>query len=205
MRLVFASLFIISTTIKVYAQNTPVEIMTGNRNYWYQHVFGKTFNNTRWGFFNVSSLHAFYDDTKGDLMSQSYATFAVTKGIKLGLGTFYSSVPGFKPSLNMQLLFKKKHYALLAIPRVDVTTNPSYDLMSQMEFTPEITTGIKFYSRIQTLFNYTNLKHNRSYQYLRLGLGYKQTQAGVAINADTYGRDKDRFYNIGVFVKKDFK
>lgn len=205
MRRVYFLMFLILASVGTYGQSLSVDAMAGSRNYWYQHVLSQPIQSSDWGFFNVSSLNGFGQAQKDELMSQSYITYSVIKGIKLGAGTFYSTVPGFKASANIQLLLKGKNYTVIVIPRIDVNSYPSYDCMSQIEYVPSLTNKIKLYTRIQTLFNYTQLQHNRSYQYVRLGIDYKQTQLGLALNNDVYGSKKISFLNIGVFVRKDLR
>lgn len=186
------------------AQPIPIEIMAGNRNAWYQHVLSRPFSQqSHWGYFHTSSLHAFYDHTPDELMSQSYLTYSVTPWMKGAVGSFYATAPGFKPSAALQFAKRGNHYFLLAVPRIDLITSPSYDMMVMFEYTPHITPGLSFYSRTQIMENYTGTTHNRSYQNIRLGLSVKGIQTGVAANFDAYGPNKNYYSNIGLFIKKD--
>lgn len=205
MRRVCMLMFWVLVSAGTHGQSLSVEAMAGIRNYWYQHVVSQPIQSSDWGFLNVSSLNGFGYAQKDELMSQSYITYSVIKGIKLGAGTFYSTVPGFKPSANIQLMHNGKKYAILVIPRIDVSSLSTYDCMSQVEYFPNLTDNIKLYTRVQTMFNYTQLQHNRSYQYVRLGIDYKQTQLGLALNNDVYGSQKASFLNVGVFLRKDLR
>ncbi len=199
-----AFLLLAATSLCSLSQPLQLETMAGNRNFWYQHTISKSIHNSKWGFFNVSSLHAYDDKLYPDeLMSQSYLNYSISKHIRIGGGTFYASVPGFKPSVNIQFSVGGKNYFLLAIPRIDVHHKPSYDMMMLAEAKPQLTPGIKAYSRVQVMFNYTQGIHNRSYQNIRLGIDMFYFQAGLAANFDSYGKDRITEYNLGLFIKKD--
>ncbi len=186
----------------LFAQSVPLEIMGGQRNFWYQHVMGKNFENSKFGHFHVSSLHAFYDATPEELMSQSYLTYQINENVKPGIGLFYSSAPGFVPSLNVQLMHKGKNHFILAIPRVDIVNDPSYDVMLMTEYFPKLNHNTTLYTRIQVMLNYTGTQHNRSYQNIRAGVNLGTIQVGVAANFDAYGKRVQYQKNYGLFIRK---
>ena len=45
-------------------------------------------------------------------------------------------------------------------------------------------------------------QHNRSYQYLRLGVEQKGLGYGLAVNFDEYGKRAILYTNYGLFVRK---
>lgn len=189
---------------KGYAQKFPLEVMAGHQQYWYQQVFSFPIGEGKWGVSHTSSLQVFYDTRKGsELMSQSYITYRITPGVKIGTGSFYANAPGFKPSVQVQLSHVGKSHTLLAVPRVDIYKQPTYDLMSMLEIKRACTPRIVFYARLQTMFNYKRTTHNRSYQSLRIGFGQHTWQAGLAFHADAYGKDKRYEQNFGLFVRKE--
>jgi hypothetical protein len=200
--LILISISILSFISSLFAQTIPLEIMGGQRNFWYQHVMGKGFENSKFGHFHVSSLHAFYDATPHELMSQSYLTYQINAYIKPGIGLFYSSAPSFAPSINIQLMHKGKNHFILAIPRIDVVNNPSYDVMVMTEYFPKLTHNTALYTRIQVMLNYTGTQHNRSYQNIRAGIDLGTVQLGVAANFDAYGKRIQYQNNYGLFVRK---
>jgi hypothetical protein len=127
-----------------YAQKIPVEAMTGTENYWYQHVVAKPFSpNSSFGFFNVSTLHIFYNDEQVDeIMSQSYITYRVNGNFFLQAGSFYVSGPGFSPSLGFQLVKQVGDLFFLLVPRVDIKRNGSYDAMAILQYRPKVTDNL---------------------------------------------------------------
>jgi len=187
------------------AQIIPVEIMIGNEEYRYQHFFGKKIKqDSHFGFFHTHSMYHFFDEAKSlELMSQSYLTYELHRSVKAAIGTFYATVPGFKPSGAIQFTLIRDHFFLLAVPRIDITSNPSYEVMTLMEYRPPIIGKLNLYSRLQLLANYDHYKHNRSYQNLRIGIGIRFTQLGIAFNIDEYGSELKTETSWGVFLRHE--
>ena len=203
----------LSWTEPALSQNIPVEAMIGNKSYWYQHILMRKFSSeSKVGFFNVSSMYAFYDDSKrNELMSQSYLTYSVVNWMTVSIGSFYSSKPGFSPSFAIQFIKKKNNFFLLAVPRIDLKKQPTYDAMVMAEFKPPLSERTTLYFRIQLMSNYNSssqvkelsYSHNRSYQNFRAGIGIKKIQLGVALNVDEYGPSSKAFLNAGAFVRTE--
>lgn len=188
--------------LTLYSQAIPLEVMLGSRNYYQQFSIVKETSVKRVGFFNASSLLLIYDERKlSELMSQSYLTYGLSSHIKLGVGTFYATAPGLVPSFNLQFTYRTKSIFFAASPRIDVKSNPSFDLMTLLEVKPALSQRIRMYFRLQTMFNYSIVRHNRSYQYLRLGTEYKNAQFGIALNRDSFGQNFRSFINYGLFFK----
>ncbi len=190
-----------------FGQTIPVEVMIGGKEYRYQHFFAKPITgNSRLGFFHTSSMYFFYDEGKNiEMMSQSYVTYQVGSYVKAAVGTFYASVPGFKTSGALQLAHSRKDLLLLVVPRIDLWKNPSYEIMSLLEYRPSISDRVHLYTRLQVLSNYGLTQHNRSYQNLRIGLGGKNTQFGIALNLDQYGSEVVLNRSWGVFLRHELK
>ena len=187
------------------AQTMPIEAMMGNRNYWYQHSLGLDLKkDSRFGFFHTHSTHFFYDKTKQELMSQSYLNYKVNSWMKINLGVFYVTKPGINASASIHLYKKFKNVFLLSVPRIDLYKNPSYDVMSMIEYKPKIG-KVNLYTRLQTLFSFKNAVHTRSYQNIRVGINNKNTQYGIAVNYDAYGPSVKYYSNYGLFIKHDLK
>jgi hypothetical protein len=196
------AIYLILFASSIKAQQLRVEAMPGNKNYWYQHVITTEFDSSRLGFLNTSSLQYFIRESNTELMTQSYLTYKLHSHIKLGLGSFYASQPGFKPSFNLQYAATRKNWSLFLIPRVDVWRKASYDLFLLYEYKPAISKDLKFYLRVQAMSNYRRLIHNRSYQLLRVGLQRKNIQFGIAANYDAYGEDMKYRAHYGLFIRK---
>lgn len=188
---------------EVSSQNIILENLAGDKNYYYQHSLSKTFSKDhRWGFFNASSFHAFYDtDALNELMSQSYITYALTQQINLAGGAFYATKPGIAPTVAVQFKFSNRYYKAAIVPRIDLRNNGSVEVMTFLEYAVPVSEGINFYARAQFMSNYGPRHHNRSYQYFRLGLKHKGTVMGMAVNVDERGPEKETLHNWGAFLR----
>lgn len=191
----------------VSSQPAILEAMLGSNTYWYQHGISKNLTSTsRFGFAHSSSLHFVYaDENLNELMSQSYLTYELTKGIKVAAGTFYASAPGISPALAVQFRIQQNHFRALLVPRIDLRENGAYELMTSLEYTPPVSRRINFYSRVQLMSNYGPVAHNRSYQYVRLGLLIGDAAVGMALNVDERGKEKQTGHNWGLFLRYALK
>ena len=196
------ALALLFTIIKGIAQPIPVEGFAVHQAYRYQHSFSGKIDDL-FGVSHSSSLLEIYQENETEIMSQTYATITVSNSLKLGLGTFYASVPGFSPSLNLQFAQKKADWLLLIVPRIDLTEKPAYDLMMLFEYSPSLNPKIKLYSRIQTMESYNGLKHNRGYCHFRLGVHLKKIQLGLAAGLESYGKKYEYKDNYGLFIRTE--
>lgn len=187
------------------AQDIPVEVMVGNRNYYYQHSFHRIVHAPmRIGFFHTASLYHYFDkDQKAESMMQAYLTYSASPSVKVAVGTFYASGPGFKPALALQIARRYKNSFLLVVPRMDLTNAPSFEVMALVEYTPRLNEKLLAYTRFQIMSNALPGTHNRSYQNARAGVQYKKAQFGLALNVDEYGAERDTYFNLGVFLRYD--
>jgi hypothetical protein len=189
----------------LYAQSTILEGMLGNENYFYQHTLSGRISSSRFGFFHVSSLHAFYkSDDLNELMSQSFITYPLTGFAKLAVGTFYASKPGISPTAAVQFGYTNNDFSASVVPRIDIQKNGSVEIMMLFEYHPNINDRIQFYSLAKFMTNYGPYHHNRSYQNFRTGLQVKQTVVGMALNIDERGSDLMTLYNWGLFLRYEF-
>jgi hypothetical protein len=186
------------------AQIIPVEIMSGDKNYLYQHYFSKKINEGDFSFFHTSSLYAYYNqEGKTEIMSQSYITYGLNPNIKLAVGTFYASKPGFKPAAAIHLSKKTKDLFIMLVPRIDLWSNMSAEAMILIEYRPVISKHVNLYSKVQMMSNY-GPRHNRSYQNFRAGLDINATQFGLALNVDEFGNETITSRNWGLFLRHEF-
>ncbi len=187
------------------AAKIPVEYMFGPKNQWFQYNTSGNFKDSRFGFFSTSSMNLFYNNyLPNELMSQSYLTYSILPSLKISLGTFYATVPGLNYSANLMYAKSFKDFTLVAALRSDIKNNPSADLMVFAEYKPKINSKVKFYSRFQTMNNYSINQHNRSYRHYKIGLEMSQIQFGLALNSEHYGKEYKSFWLNGLFVKYDF-
>ena len=203
MKLYFTLLLLLVAGAAAHAQQLPIELMAGRENLWYQHVLAKKFSSdSRFGFFNVSTLHVYHDRQRTDeIMSQSYVTWGLSRSFYLQAGAFYASGPGFSPSVGVQFVKQLDDFFILLVPRIDIKKKGSYDAMALVRYQPRLSDQLSLYSHIQLMSNYSGNNHNRSYQNFWLGLGYKSFQFGMALNLDEYGAEYITYYNPGLFIR----
>ena len=200
--IIFSGILLLASLIS-FSQNIPVEVVLSDKDYRYQHFFFKELApESRFGFFHTSSMYFFYDEKrKTEMMSQSYLTLDINRSITVLGGTFYANVPGFKASGALQYKYVKDNLFVLVAPRIDLWKDPSYELFTLAEYRPPISKRLSLYTRVQTMSNFSQARHNRSYQNVRLGVGNKYTQAGLALNYDQYGSEVSTVMSMGVFLR----
>jgi len=182
-------------------QSVLVEAMAGNKNYFYQHTLLLPLNHSQFSIFHTSSMYWVYQERqKNEAMTQSYITYPLAPFARLALGTFYASQPGISASLAAQFQFGKRHFRALLVPRADLKKNGSVEGMALFEYMPPINERTSFYSRVQFMSNFGPDAHNRSYQNFRLGASGRRTTAGLALNIDERGPEKQTQHNWGVFI-----
>ncbi|WP_333877907.1 hypothetical protein [Flavobacterium sp.] len=187
---------------QVLAQSIPVEVFSGHWAYRYQHNFSGQINN-RLGISHSSTLLESYTEKETEIMTQSYLTLSLGKNVKLGLGTFYASVPGFSPSLNLQFMQKKSNWMWIIVPRIDLKEKPSYDVMAMLECRPQLSQTLRLYTRIQLMENFTGSIHNRGYNHIRVGIDLKKIQLGLASGLESYGKKYEVRDNYGLFFRSE--
>lgn len=184
----------------------PVEISVGHSNYYYQHAFAGKFHPEKpIGFFHTSSILIPYDKNRGnELMSQSYVSYALSKMWSTGIGSIFTPVDRVRPSVFVQYFLKKKALVIMIYPRADIWKDPNVELMGFIEYQEAGSRKPQIYVRLQYMTTWNLHKHVRSYQYLRLGINLGKLQFGQALSFDQYGSSGKTYYNIGLFLRKEF-
>ena len=187
---------------RAYAQQLPVEVLLSTNIIYNQFLVSRQLKGSNISFLSTNSLMLNLSNKRSsEVMNQNYFTYAFSKNISAGLGTFYSTVPGISPSVNLRYVGKIKHLVAVIVPRIDLAQNPTFDVMSMLEFEPPITKRTSIYLRLQTMMNYSTSQHNRSYQYLRIGWTNRIGQFGLAANFDAYGSKLTYRKNYGIFYR----
>lgn len=186
----------------------PVEITAGHSTYYYQHMFsGKIIAEKPFGFFNTSSILLPYDKKRGiEVMSQSYLTYEINKRWATGLGSIYAPGNRFVPSAFVWYFNKKKDLSYLIFTRMDVWSNPSFELFGSVEYQGSKNQDFNLYARLQLQY-ITSMHwngHLKSVQYARLGVDNKGVQYGLGVNFDQYGPNTEHYSNFGLFVRRVF-
>lgn len=197
-------LLIFNTWYLLTRAQIPIEISAGHSSYYYQHAFGERFRVDKpLGFFHTSSVMIPYDKHRGnEIMSQSYLTYSVIKRWTSGVGSIFTPVNRVRPSVFFQYFQKGKTTSVLIYPRMDIWSEPNFEMMGFIEFQTGKSVPINVYARIQYMTTWNRSGHVRSYQYARLGLDTVGLQFGLAANFDQYGPMATPFNNFGLFVRR---
>jgi len=197
------SLFL-SGSIIVNAQPIPLELMLGNKYGTVNLAFSKNFSPTsRLGFFHMNTVQFDYkDENKNSFIMQDLLYVETFKNLRVAGGVAYS-MGGFAPTAGLQYLYIGKKFLFLFAPRVNIVSDPSYDIMTSIQYKPEINDRLKLYTRIQMLNVFDANGNIKSYQWMRLGLEAKGLQFGLAFNLDEYGPDPSVDTSFGLFIRKE--
>jgi hypothetical protein len=160
---------------------------------------------------NVTGFSGDYNEVNqtSDFLSQSYLTATVWRGISVAAGLSamgYSNTPlTVRPTAGLQYLLISKDFAVVVIPRFDLTQTYNFETFAVLEYKPMLSKKWGIYTRVEGLYNY-NTKlgfHEISSINLRLGLSYRNLQFGAGTNIDFYGPDNQNISNFGLFIKTD--
>jgi hypothetical protein len=196
--------FFLVCGILAVAQPIPVELMLGNKYGTVNLAFSKSFSQTsKFGFFHMNTIQFDYkDENKNSFILQDLAYYEVIKNLRITGGVAYSK-GGFDPTAGLQYVYSTRNFLFLLAPRVNIENDPSYDIMTILQYKPEINEKIKLYTRLQLLNLFGSDGNIRSYQWMRLGIEMKGVQFGLAFDLDEYGPDPSVTGNFGVFVRKE--
>ena len=201
----FFSIFLLFfMTVPVQSQAIPVELMTGYRYLTINLVVSKSFTETsKFGFFHMNTIGVDYDNKEeNDFSMQDLLTYEPLNNFRLTGGAFYGK-PGFKPTMGIQYLVTGKKLFILIAPRVNIESDPAYDIFSIIQFKAPLTENTKLYTRLQLLNLFDSNGNIKSYQWFRLGLEIKGIQFGAAFNLDEFGTDPQVQYNAGLFIRRE--
>lgn len=196
--------FILLNGIVLKAQPIPVELMMGNKYGTVNLVFSRNLSqNSRLGFFHMNTVQFDYNDKlKNSFILQDLMYVETFKNLRIAGGVAYSK-GGFNPTAGLQYVYSGKTLVFLCAPRVNIETDPSYDLMTIVQYKPAINDKIKLFTRVQMLNLFNSGGNIKSYQWMRLGLEVKGFQFGLAANLDEYGPNTGVESNFGLFLRKE--
>jgi hypothetical protein len=126
----------------------------------------------------------------------------IIKHLRIASGVVYSN-GGFNPTAGLQYIYSGQKFMVLIAPRVNIESDPSYDVMTILQYKPDISDRVKLFTRIQALNLIGSGGNIKSYQWMRIGLELKGIQFGLAANLDEYGPNPSVDTNIGLFVRKE--
>jgi len=139
---------------------------------------------------------------------QSSVYWNYTKNLSVGPSLYYNSVSGFSEKLSFPIFIVGSRLAFVAIPSIFHTENDGNingGLSFQLQYMKPIQPEWNFWANTQVLTEWNRFStHSRSFQQLRIGVAYKNSQFGAAADLDTYGDAQIWKKSIGIFVRKVF-
>jgi hypothetical protein len=202
--IVTAVFLVLVNNIVVTAQPIPVELMMGQKYGTVNLAFSRNFSQTsRLGFFHMNTVQFDYKDKNNNgFILQDLLYIETFKNMRIAAGVVYSD-GGFNTTAGLQYVYGGKKLFFLCAPRVNIESDPSYDIMTILQYTPRINDRVKIYTRFQMLNLFDSGGNIKSYQWIRLGLEVKGIQFGLAADVDEYGPHPTATSNFGVFIRKE--
>ena len=139
---------------------------------------------------------------------QTSVNWNFTKNLSVGPSLYYNSVSGFSEKLSFLTSIRGSHFAFVAIPAIFHTENDGNingGLFFQLEYMTRIKRELNFWVNTQILTEWKTFSiHSRSFQQVRIGVAYKNSQFGVAADLDSYSPEQIWKKSLGIFVRKVF-
>ncbi len=194
-------LFLSTNTLR--AQPIPIELMFGNDYGVFELAFSKNLaKDSRVGFFHLNSVEFGYDGDYSSIIVQDLLYIETLKHLNLAGGLAYTP-GGFNPTVGLQYIVSGPKFFLLCAPRINIESDPTYDIMTIIQYKAPINEKLKLFTRAKFLNVFNADMNIKSYQWFRLGLETKGIQFGLGINLDERGPDPSLTTNWGVFIRKE--
>lgn len=185
-----------------------LENFWGNKGALVEMTFHKSLKtNSKFGILSIAEYYGTYDAKKqgeeNQFMAQTHLTYKLFNHFDFVLGGIINNVDGLRPTAGVQLALPlSDHLFFVAMPRIDLTQTHNAEILSLAEYTPPIHNNWSAYSRIEGLYN-QNLQENShgiSYLRLRLGASYDFLRFGAGVNFASYGPEKFKENQVGLFI-----
>ena len=197
---------------KMIAQITQIELMSGIPKTDFTYFSVKMLDNK--GHFSISNL-AFFQKYHKDENSvfdevgvQSTLFWNFTKHLSIGPSLYFNSVSGFTERISLLSKIRGKTLNISIISSLvhaEDTKTINGEVLVQLQFQQRINAQWGFVLNGLLLSNWDRFsRHTRSFQQLRTGLVYRQTQFGIAVDLDQYGPKPISKTSFGLFLKKSF-
>ena len=196
---------------KVVAQqkrpaSIPIELMFGNERFRLQQVLtGGISNSRRFSFFSVTYVDNNYQNEtdKFEFVNISQLAYDLYKGFGVTVGLNANKITALSPTLGIRYTYASPELLWVLVPDYIFSEDRSFATFSLLEFKPKLSNQVRLYSRLQGLYNHNldSNNHQRSYLQIRLGIGYKRYEFGLAANFDYFGSAMIFQENYGIFIK----
>ncbi len=187
----------------------PVELVTGNRQLYYQTTLKRNFSPaSRFSFFSLATFSSNYNNklSENRMLIEGQVSYTLKNGFGIMTGVDINSVTGFAPIAGPQHTYASKKILAVTILSFFINSSNDVKLFGLYEYRPALNNKWSLYNRVQFIYNYSIAKssHNRSYLYLRSGFKIYQFVFGLGANLDKFGPDKEFKENIGPFFRWEF-
>lgn len=203
----FLILMFFSQTCKAQVKPTPVEFLLGNKRIQGQSIISKSFPNSKFGIFSLTTLAGDYKNenkTNNEVVTNVQLNYDIYKGIKIASGASFNSMKGFSPTIGLQYQYNKTIMFIIN-PTFDLNAQVSFKTFALLEYASKKEKA-SLYVRLQGMYisNLATGAHERSFIQGRLGVFYNGFATGLGINQDYYGAAKIEKTNIGLFLHYEF-
>lgn len=198
-----ASIILMLLGKMMYCQSVsiPLEMLSSQEDFYYQHSFYKKISKSKFSFFNLTSLKINYEKEveKNSYLVRNQLFYEIHKNWNLGLtGELTSS--GELIRLGLQYLFKNKILTISLYSNITVSSSTSFVNMLYLEYKPKLTNKLNIYSRlqIQTTNSFSTVRYSNLY---RLGVEYKSLKFGIGIPwFNPFNTKKTGTKDVGLFL-----
>lgn len=158
----------------------------------------------KWTLFSRSRATAEYENNNTDLFTGAYLNYTTKTGIG---GTLLGRISSGSSGLDLGVHYFRhgKNFMIYALPTIALKSNLPYSWFSIIRYTPKLADNWVLYTSLELFSNFNESGHVASVQRLRLGVGHKDWQFGLALNLSGIGRNyENKDANPGIFVRKVF-
>jgi hypothetical protein len=150
LRIFCLAFIILLNGLLVEGQPMPLELMLGNKSGSVNFLTIRNFSpNSRLGFFNNNTIRFDYKDAaKNSFSLQNLVYVKIFKNIRVAGGVSYNS-GGLMPTAGLQYVYSSKKLFFLMVPQVRININPSYSILTILQYKQEINDRIKLVGKVQ--------------------------------------------------------
>lgn len=186
----------------------PMEILFGHEKINYLAIMNFTFDNSKFGYFGVSSVLVPYENARAnnEFVMSNVLTYNFSGKFYATGGAQFHYSKGVVPTTGIQFFSASPIWLFLLNPNLQFAPDTNAETVGIVEYKPRLSKNLGLYTRFQGIYN-QNLErgaHDRSLLYLRLGLTKKRTSFGFGFNLDFYGPDRVQEENFGIFINHLF-
>lgn len=201
-KVVFGFLFLF---VGLSLRSQSLELFPGNRYLFTDVQFLKNFDPAyRLTLFNRSRAQIYYADEPVNFFSGSYFNYTFKAGLGPSvIGRFNNS--GADADVGLHYFKQSKTLTFFGIASLSLTSGGIYSWFSILRYRPPFGEKLKGFFALELFTAMKNADHLVSTQRVRVGLGHRGFQFGLAANLQEVGNGFDFLENnFGGFVRKEF-